>query len=288
MNYLWITLALISTIYSALWDIRYDFGFLEDGPNYPLRNKLIYDYSFAYYAVAVLNFIFRFLWLVTLSPEIMDSFIRPELSALIIYACEITRRGMWNFIRVEYKYIEICNKFLVTADTPLPFVKNAEGQFELRDSNVAGVINISQNQKFDRRLSELKLKVNKSKHIIFNIINFQAKIEKDGKYESKEFRNDFRKYIHNVAEDTYRRISEVNRRVSILEVQKASIMTSLPAIHMPNKGNQSTSASNLTETKNNINENKDESNYKNKKDTKVENKSNAKFHTNLVDDEDDD
>ena len=125
-----------------MWDMKYDFGFFEEGPNYPLRNKLMYKNSCIYYTVAVINFCLRFVWLVTLSPEIMANFARPEFSALIIYFSEVMRRGMWNFIRVEYKYIEICNKYLVTADTPLPFEKNSNGHFILRITNVAGVLNI--------------------------------------------------------------------------------------------------------------------------------------------------
>lgn len=138
---LWWIVALISTIYSYLWDIKMDFGFLQPySPNWPLRDKLSYQEKGFYYLCMISNLFLRFLWVLSVSPEVVYRFIRPEFLSFLIYSMEVTRRGMWNFIRVELKHIELCKEFRVTVDVDLPFKKVGD-QYILKTTNLLDFIN---------------------------------------------------------------------------------------------------------------------------------------------------
>jgi len=157
-NSIWWMFALISTVYSYCWDLKMDFGFLQEGPNFPLREKLSYKNKIFYYFCMIINLFLRFLWVLTVSPEIVLRFIRPEFFFFIISFLEVFRRGMWNFIRVELKHIEICKEFRVTMDVELPFKKNAKGEFVLRESNLFAL------NKIGKRLDKMR----KTKHTPVN------------------------------------------------------------------------------------------------------------------------
>ncbi len=138
---LWWIVALISTIYSYLWDIKMDFGFLQPySPNWPLRDKLSYREKGFYYFCMISNLFLRFLWVLSVSPEVVYRFIRPEFLSFLIYTMEVTRRGMWNFIRVELKHIELCKEFRVTVDVDLPFKKIGD-KYVLKTTNLIDFIN---------------------------------------------------------------------------------------------------------------------------------------------------
>jgi hypothetical protein len=151
-NIWWITAA-ISTVYSTYWDIKFDFGFLEQGIGYPLREKLSYKNKFFYYFVLITNLFLRFMWVLSVSPEVLESFIRPEFLMIVVYSMEVIRRGMWNFIRVELQHIQICKEFRVTNYIELPFKKEKSGNFILKQPNI---IEKTLNDKMTNRLSKLK------------------------------------------------------------------------------------------------------------------------------------
>ena len=103
LHIFWLIFTFISSCCSFAWDIIIDFGFFEKGKNYPLRNKLYYKPKIIYYFIALYNFVLRFFWLWTISPEVLGSFLRPETLSIILNSLEITRRGCWNFLKVENK-----------------------------------------------------------------------------------------------------------------------------------------------------------------------------------------
>lgn len=149
-NSAWYLFAFISTIYSYSWDLKMDFGFLQEGSNFPLREKLSYKNKYFYYFCMVINLFLRFMWVLTVSPEIVLSFIRPEFFFLTISFMEVFRRGMWNFIRVELKHIEICKEFRVTVDVELPFKRNSNGEFILKETDLFNF------NKIGKRLERIK------------------------------------------------------------------------------------------------------------------------------------
>ena len=150
----WFIFTFISSCYSFAWDIKMDFGLLQKGKNYPLRDKLYYKKKYYYYIVSILDFFFRFLWLITLSPEVINAFIRPESLSIILSSVEIFRRGMWNLIRVEYKHFEISKEFKVTNDVELPFIKQGV-KFINNENNLLNLIGMNREQKIQYELEKI-------------------------------------------------------------------------------------------------------------------------------------
>jgi hypothetical protein len=215
---IWWLIALLSTIYSYTWDIKKDFGFLQPGENYPLREKLSYKNKYFYYFCLVTNLFLRFMWVLTVSPDIVYRFIRPEFFMLFIYSAEVLRRGMWNFIRVEYQHIELCKVFKVTIDVDLPFKKNEKGEFILKATNQ----NLG-TPKFSKRID--KLRTARSETSNFGSVNPSAtnlvELEKVfnerqsrkicfKEYESTDYRQKFGDYLEQFNKNTENIIHNMN------------------------------------------------------------------------------
>jgi hypothetical protein len=209
LDNIWWLFALISTIYSYAWDLKMDFGFLQHGANYPLREKLSYKNKMFYYFCLIINLFLRFMWVLTVSPDVVYKFIRPEFFLFLIYTMEVFRRGMWNFIRVEYKHIEICKEFKVTLDVELPFKKNSKGEFVLRNAPLVQI------EKMNRRLERIKS------------IKYLDDLSK-GSFRSSLHSNKDRDKItvnpNNFENKNYfiKSVSKTNLRESIIELEKAS------------------------------------------------------------------
>jgi len=166
----WIIITFISSCSSFVWDIIIDFGFLEKGKNYPLRNRLYYKPKIIYYLIAASDFVLRFFWLLTISPEVLGSLFRPETLSIILNSLEMIRRGSWNVIKIEYKYIDISNEFKVSNDIELPFVK-VNGKYVNNESNLLTVMTMDRKEKITieiEKILEEKYK-NKTRYISRNL-----------------------------------------------------------------------------------------------------------------------
>lgn len=98
--YLWIGVAGISTVYSYLWDIKMGWGLCQKG--YGLLRARLYYNKYVYYLAIVLNFLFRITWMLNISPAIINDVLwRPEFTAFLIGFCEMVRRTIWNFLRLD-------------------------------------------------------------------------------------------------------------------------------------------------------------------------------------------
>jgi hypothetical protein len=203
-NNFWWLFALISTIYSTSWDLKMDFGFLQAGDSYPLRDKLSYKNKYFYYFVMAANLFLRFMWVLTVSPDVVYKFIRPEFFLFIIYLMEVLRRGMWNFIRVEYKHIEICKEFKVSLDVELPLKKNKNGDFILRNGPLVEVDNL--NKRIDKIRQSQKLLIDKSlsRPSLGSSSELIPKISPryGREYDNSDFRKKFDPYITKVKNTT--------------------------------------------------------------------------------------
>jgi hypothetical protein len=157
-NYIWFVLAGVSAIISTYWDIKYDFGFLENSKSYPLRDKLSYNNKWFYYIVLFTNLFLRFMWVLSVSPEVIYQLIRPEFFLVIIYSLEVLRRGMWNFIRVELQHIQLCKEFRVVNYVDLPFKKNKVGELELTNPDLFNKYMIKES-KVDKRINSIRQKM---------------------------------------------------------------------------------------------------------------------------------
>ena len=154
LHIFWLIFTFISSCCSFAWDIIIDFGFLEKGKNYPLRNKLYYKPKIIYYLIALYNFVLRFFWLWTISPEVLGSFLRPETLSIILNSLEITRRGCWNFLKVENKHIDISKEFKVSNDIELPFVK-VGGKYVNNESNLLNIMKMNRQEKIQVEIEKV-------------------------------------------------------------------------------------------------------------------------------------
>lgn len=97
----WLVFAIITSIYTFYWDLKYDWLLLEKGTSHPLlRDRLVFRKRF-YYSLLVLNLFLRTSWVLTLSGTIVRNFLgSPEVFILLFSFLEILRRGVWNLLSV--------------------------------------------------------------------------------------------------------------------------------------------------------------------------------------------
>lgn len=99
----YLTLAVISTLYSTYWDFRNDWGLFQMTEGRPLLREKIYygNTEYFYYIVLFLNPIFRSFWTLSFTPYGHHPFL----------ACfEIFRRSLWACLRMELGYINELKK----------------------------------------------------------------------------------------------------------------------------------------------------------------------------------
>ena len=120
-NRTWLLIATFSSCWSYCWDMKMDYGLLQYGSPYLfLRSDIFYKRTWIYYTAMFLNFLGRFAWVLTISPDIVYRWIRPEFFLMVIYMIEMCRRGMWNFFRIELRHIDLCKNFQVSDKIKLP------------------------------------------------------------------------------------------------------------------------------------------------------------------------
>ena len=154
LHIFWLIFTFISSCCSFTWDIIIDFGFFEKGDNYPLRNKLYYKPKIIYYLIAIYNFVLRFFWLLTISPEVLGTLFRPETLSIILNSFEITRRACWNILKVENKHIDISKEFKVSNDIDLPFVK-VKGKYVNNESNLLNIMKMNRKEKIQVEIEKV-------------------------------------------------------------------------------------------------------------------------------------
>ena len=152
--YFWLVNAFISGCYSSFWDLKMDWGYFESfAYNWPLRKKNKFKNKFLCILSIPIDIILRFLWMLSISPEIMSQYIRPEFLALVLYTLEMIRRAIWNFIRVEYEHYELEKMYQISFYEELPLIKLSNGKFK---SNENKLLNILDTEKKDRIILGLR------------------------------------------------------------------------------------------------------------------------------------
>jgi hypothetical protein len=199
LHIFWLIFTFISSCCSFAWDIIIDFGFFEKGNNYPLRNKLYYKPKFIYYFILMYNFVLRFFWLLTISPEVLGTLFRPETLSIILNSFEITRRSCWNILKVENKHIDISKEYKVSNDIELPFVK-VNGKYVNNESNLLNIMKMNRQEKIQVEIEKV-LQENRS--------NSRAKYMSRNLTDLKEVKgimnNELNEYL-----EVYRRDTGVN------------------------------------------------------------------------------
>ena len=196
LHIFWLIFTFISSCCSFAWDIIIDFGFLEKGKNYPLRNKLYYKPKIIYYFIALYNFVLRFFWLLTISPEVLGSFFRPETLSIILNSLEITRRGCWNFLKVENKHIDISKEFKVSNDIELPFVK-VGGKYVNNESNLLNIMKMNRQEKIQVEIEKVLQENRQNSRIKYMSRNLSDLKEAKGKMN-----NELNEYLEVYKNDT--------------------------------------------------------------------------------------
>ena len=208
LHIFWLIFTFISSCCSFAWDIIIDFGFLEKGKNYPLRNKLYYKPKIIYYLIALYNFILRFFWLLTISPEVLGTFLRPETLSIILNSLEITRRGCWNFLKVENKHIDISKEFKVSNDIELPFVK-VGGKYVNNESNLLNIMKMNRQEKIQVEIEKV-LQENKQN----SRMKYMSRNLSDLKEAKGKMNNELNEYLEVYKNDTGVNIGTISRKLN--------------------------------------------------------------------------
>lgn len=78
-----------------------DWLLFEKGSPHPFLRKFLCYPVPIYYFVIFADFFFRLVWIFTLSPSIANQALgSPQIFSLVTGMAEITRRGIWNMLRV--------------------------------------------------------------------------------------------------------------------------------------------------------------------------------------------
>lgn len=104
----WIVFAVITSIYTYLFDLKYDWLLLDrKSGRFLLRDKITYPKKF-YYVLIVVNIFLRCSWVLTISPAISDSFGSKEVFLILFAFLEIFRRAIWNMLVIEAVHYQNC------------------------------------------------------------------------------------------------------------------------------------------------------------------------------------
>lgn len=131
--YAWIAVAVVSTVYSYVWDLKMDWGLLQPSKKSKyLREKLIYPRVWVYYFAIIVNLFLRFAWILTISPALVAHIMkmRKELMTFIVGSLEMFRRSMWNFLRVEKEFILNSENYQALESYTLPYKFDTTHSFE--------------------------------------------------------------------------------------------------------------------------------------------------------------
>lgn len=113
----WIMSLIVGSTYTYTWDIKMDWGlFDQKAPKEYrfLREELVYPVKY-YYVAIVQDLLLRFGWTLNLSLTEVGA-IPPDLITLVLAPCEIIRRFLWNFYRLENEHLNNCGEFRAVRD----------------------------------------------------------------------------------------------------------------------------------------------------------------------------
>ena len=210
LHIFWLIFTFISSCGSFTWDITIDFGFLEKGKNFPLRNRLYYKPKLIYYLIAVYDFILRFFWLLTISPEVLGTLFRPETLSIILNSLEVTRRGCWNILKVENKHIDISNEFKVSNDVELPFVK-VNGKYVNNESNLLHIMKMNRQEKIQVEIEKILQEKNKKNA---TRLKYMSRNLTDLKEAKGKMNNDLNEYLEVYKRDTGVNIGTISKKLN--------------------------------------------------------------------------
>jgi len=134
-QYFWISLFVISSVYSFCWDVGMDWGLGRPEHKF-LGPRLMYPSLLWYYIAIFMDVFLRFLWVTSLVPPDSGAvFAFPNYLTALVLAAEIFRRTVWGFLRLEQEHRANTSGYRRVDFVPLHFntghnhqYKEAEGK----------------------------------------------------------------------------------------------------------------------------------------------------------------
>ncbi|XP_063705929.1 solute carrier family 53 member 1-like [Culicoides brevitarsis] len=119
--YVWVSDAVIFSIYAYAWDVRQDFDLWDCKAQVNtkcLRDELIYESKAFYWFGIFEDLVMRFVTTFTISLTEMG-FITNHFVISILNILEVARRCIWNYFRLENEHLNNCKKQRATREIKL-------------------------------------------------------------------------------------------------------------------------------------------------------------------------
>jgi hypothetical protein len=115
-----ITFAIINSIYTSFWDVYYDWSLGDPSAKYKfLRQTLGYKKVWMYYLAIIIDPLIRFNWILyAITPLHIQ---HSALTSFFVSLSEVFRRGLWSLFRVENEHCSNVGHFRASRDVPLPY-----------------------------------------------------------------------------------------------------------------------------------------------------------------------
>ncbi|XP_014233609.1 xenotropic and polytropic retrovirus receptor 1 homolog isoform X1 [Trichogramma pretiosum] len=125
--WLWLASCMINSIYTYAWDIKMDWGFLDAnaGENKFLREEVVYSETYFYYLAIFEDLVLRFTWI----PSFFLTeygYATNDMLTSIFAPCEVFRRFVWNFFRLENEHLNNCGKFRAVRDISIAPLESSD------------------------------------------------------------------------------------------------------------------------------------------------------------------
>ena len=148
--------------------------------------------------------------MLSISPEIMSQYIKPEFLALVLYTLEMIRRAIWNFIRVEFEHYELEKMYQISFYEELPLIKLSNGKFMTNDNKLLNILDIEKKDRIILELRELfnsldkdKKKFDIDKETSLNHLRENKKYEKNIKALLDEYLDKYKNDSNEISFNSY-------------------------------------------------------------------------------------
>ncbi|KFY30921.1 hypothetical protein V493_01556 [Pseudogymnoascus sp. VKM F-4281 (FW-2241)] len=136
---IFITVAVVNSIYSTLWDLFMDWSLLQPTAKHKfLRPVLGYKSPWYYYSAIVFDVLLRFNWI--FYAFFTHNTQHSTIASFFISFSEANRRGVWTLFRVENEHAANVMRFKASRDVPLPYKLHDTDETSTSESIVQPVV----------------------------------------------------------------------------------------------------------------------------------------------------
>ena len=121
---------------------------------------------------------------------------------------EITRRGLWNILKVENKHIDISKEFKVSNDVELPFVK-VNGKYVNNESNLLNIMKMNRQEKIQVEIEKVLQENRQNSRIKYMSRNLSDLKEVKGKMN-----NDLNDFLEAYRSETGVNVGTISRKLN--------------------------------------------------------------------------